>query len=92
MLEAPPGMLGLETAMALAITELGLPPSAVFRLLSAAPARIAGIADRHGGAVAPGRPANLCVVDPTEEWVVDPQRLASRSRNTSPTRPQPGRR
>jgi dihydroorotase len=75
-------MLGLETALALAFTELGLPANAVFRVLSAAPARIAGITERHGGPVEPGRAANLCIVDPTEEWVVDPQRLASRSRNT----------
>jgi dihydroorotase len=36
----------------------------------------------HGGPIAPGRFANLCVVDPTHEWVVDPAALASRARNT----------
>ena len=80
--EARPGMLGLETALALALTELDLPIAAVLGLLSWQPARIAGIESAHGGPVAPGRPANLCVIDPATEWVVDPSALASRSRNT----------
>jgi dihydroorotase len=79
--EAPPGMLGLETALALALTELQLPIEAVLGLLSWQPARIAGLAD-HGGPVAPGRPANITVIDPAEEWRVQPERLASRARNT----------
>jgi dihydroorotase len=80
--EAPPGMLGLETALPLALGELGLPVEAVLALLSWKPARIAGLDDAHGGPVAEGRPANLCVVDPAATWVVEPERLASRSRNT----------
>jgi dihydroorotase len=80
--EAPPGMLGLETAVALALTHLDLPPVRLFALLATAPARILGEAGVHGGPVAAGRPANLCVLDPAAEWVVDPARLASRSRNT----------
>ena len=85
--EAPPGMLGLETALAVVLTELVTPgvvaPEAALAALSWRPARIAGL-DRagHGRPVAPGEPANLCVVDPDEHWVVEPARLASRSRNT----------
>ncbi len=80
--QAPPGMLGLETALALALGELDLPIESVLALLSWQPARIAGIEDRHGGPVAEGRPANLCVIDPQVTWTVDPGALASRSRNT----------
>jgi len=80
--EAPPGMLGLETAFALALGGLGLPIERVLALLSWQPARIAGIDDRHGAPVEGGRPANLTVLDPAATWVVDPERLASRSRNT----------
>jgi len=80
--EAAPGMLGLETALALAITELGLSIEAVLALFSWQPARIAGLAGEHGGPIAEGAPANLCVVDPAAAWVVEPDRLASRSRNT----------
>jgi dihydroorotase len=80
--QAPPGMLGLETALALALTELDLPLEEVLALLSWRPARILGVDDRHGPALAAGNPANLVVIDPTATWVVDPTHLASRSRNT----------
>ncbi len=80
--QAPPGMLGLETALALALSELGLPAERVLALMSWQPAAIAGLSDRHGGPVAPGRPANLCVVDPAATWTVEADRLASRSRHT----------
>lgn len=79
--QSPPGMLGLETALALAITELDLSIEQVLALLSWQPAAVLGLAD-HGGPVAEGRPANLCVIDPTVTWTVDPTRSASRSRNT----------
>jgi dihydroorotase len=80
--QAPPGMLGLETALALALTELDLPLETVLALLSWRPAAIARIDDRHGGPIEVGREANLCVIDPAAMWVVDPDRLASRARNT----------
>jgi dihydroorotase len=79
--EAPCGMLGLETALSLAMSELGLPIERVLALLSWQPARIAGL-DGLGGPIVEGRPANLTVIDPTTTWTVDPSRLASRSRNT----------
>jgi dihydroorotase len=79
--EAPPGMLGLETALPLTLRELRLPPREALALLSWKPARIAGLAD-HGKPILPGRPANLCVIDPRAQWVVRPDFLASRSRNT----------
>jgi dihydroorotase len=85
--EAPPGMLGVETALAVTITrlvetgKLGL-ADALARL-SWQPARIAGLdAAGHGLPVAAGNPANLCVIDPAATWVVEAERSASRSRNT----------
>jgi dihydroorotase len=80
--EAPPGMLGLETAMALALTELDIPMEKILALMSWQPAVIAGLTAEHGGPIAVGRTANLCVIDPAAKWVVDPAGLASRSRNT----------
>lgn len=80
--QAKPGMLGLETALALALTELDLPIASVLALLSWNPARIAGLEPTHGGPVVAGRPANLCVIDPAATWLVDAHALASRSRNT----------
>ena len=83
--EAPPGMLGLETALALTLSELVEPGvlelGDALACLSWRPAAIAGLG-AHGGPIEPGRPANLCVVDPAVRWEVDPSRLASRSRNT----------
>ena len=84
--EAPPGMLGLETALSLALTETDLALERVLALLSWQPAAIAGLdAPRgggQGGPIAPGHAANLCVIDPDATWTVDAARLASRSRNT----------
>ncbi len=80
--QAPPGMLGLETALALALTKLELPLADVLGLLSWRPAAILGVADEHGGPVAAGRPAHLAVIDLDHTWTVDPGALASRSRNT----------
>jgi dihydroorotase len=86
--EAPPGMLGLETALALCLTELDLPVGRLLALLSWQPAQIAGLTATQGGPLVEGRPANLCVIDPAAGWTVDPTHLASRSRNT----PYAGRR
>ncbi|MDO8364453.1 MAG: dihydroorotase [Actinomycetota bacterium] len=80
--QAPPGMLGLETALALAITELDMPLAEIVAALSWKPAAIAGVGDRHGRPIAVGEPANLAVFDPGAEWTVVPARLASKSRNT----------
>ncbi|MEX2100107.1 MAG: dihydroorotase, partial [Acidimicrobiia bacterium] len=83
--EAPPGMLGLETALALTLTELVEPGHITLRgalgLLSWRPAAIAGLTDQ-GGSLEPGRVANIAVIDPAVKWEVDPLRLASRARNT----------
>jgi dihydroorotase len=80
--EAPTGMLGLETALALALTELELPISQVLALLSWQPAAIAGISANHGGPLTEGRSANICVIDPAATWTVDSSQLASRARNS----------
>jgi dihydroorotase len=82
--QAPPGMLGLEFALALAFTELvdrGLTSEhEVLASLSWQPARIAGL-HQHGRPVAAGEPANLCVIDPDARWTIDDSGGASRSRN-----------
>jgi len=81
--QAPPGMLGLETALALALTELpDIELVDLIRLLSIRPADIAGLADRHGRPVRPGEPANICVFDPDRRWTVDRTGLASLALNT----------
>jgi dihydroorotase len=80
--QAPPGMLGLETALPLALERLDLPLVDLMARMSWVPAGIACIDDRHGGPLREGRPANIVVFDPTATWTVDPDALASRARNT----------
>ena len=80
--QAPPGMLGLETALGVALGVLQIDLAHLVRLMSINPARIAGVADRHGRDIEPGAPANIVVFDPQAEWQVEPATLASKSRNT----------
>ena len=80
--QAPPGMLGLETALGVLNTAVDVPPRRIAELLSWNPARIAGVSDRHGRPVAPGEPANLSVWSTTEVWRVSRDGLASKSSNT----------
>jgi len=85
--EAPPGMLGVETALAVVLTTLVEPgiltPAQALAALSWQPARVVGLdAAGHGGPIVAGRPAYLCVIDPAQQWVVEGAHLASRSRNT----------
>ena len=80
--QAPPGMLGLQTALGVALTHLKMPLIDILAALSWKPAAIAGISDRHGRPVEVGEPANLTVIDPDQVWQVVPGSLASRSRNT----------
>jgi dihydroorotase len=81
--DAPNGIIGLETALGLAITELVdgglLDLPTLIRRMSSAPARIFNL---PGGTLARGAGADVVVLDPTAEWVVDPDRFFSKSRNT----------
>jgi dihydroorotase len=80
--QAPPGMLGLETALGVSLATLDMPLVDVLAALSWKPAAIAGVDDRHGRPIEAGEPANLTVFDPDDVWEVVPARLASKSRNT----------
>jgi dihydroorotase len=82
---APCGMLGLETALALALSELVKPGvltlGQAIAALTTNPARSRDITG-HGGPIQPGAPANLVVFDPDASWTVCAGGLRSRSRNT----------
>jgi len=81
---APPGMLGLETALGLGLTQLVEPGhldlSRLVEVLSTNPARILALEGQ--GSLAIGSAANLVVFDPSARWTVDASSLQSRSRNT----------
>jgi dihydroorotase len=78
---ARPGMLGLETALSVALAVFGPDWELIANRMSRTPARIAGLAD-HGHTPAAGAPANLTLVDPAVKRVVEAGELASLSRNT----------
>ncbi|WP_328355356.1 dihydroorotase [Mycobacterium sp. NBC_00419] len=82
---ARPGMLGLQTALSVVVDTMVrtglLDWRGVARVMSENPARIVGL-DDQGRPLEVGEPANLVVIDPAAEWVVDGADLASRSANT----------
>jgi len=82
---AASGMVGLETAVGLVVTELVKPGilslAEAFEKMSAAPARILGSAAADG-TLQVGKAADVTVVDPAAEFVVDPSKFHSRSKNT----------
>jgi dihydroorotase len=81
--DAPNGIIGLETALGLAITELVetgiLTLCDLIDRMSTTPARIFNL---PGGTLAPGSPPDVTITNPTAQWTVDPTRFYSRSRNT----------
>jgi dihydroorotase len=84
--QSPPGTIGLETALAVVLTELVGPGlltmSAAVERMSTTPASILGL-DEHGGPIAPGRVANLVVFEPDAEWTVGERPFHSMGRNSA---------
>ena len=81
--DAPNGIVGLETALAVLVSSLVAPgtidyPTLVEKM-SVAPARIFRL---PGGTLRRGAPADVTVFDPAREWVVDPSRFVSKGRNS----------
>ena len=80
---APFGMSGLETALPLFIQAL-IDPTAVtwprmIGAMSTRPAQLLGVA---GGTLKVGQPADVTLIDPQREWVIDVEQMRSKSRNT----------
>ena len=81
--DAPNGIVGLETALAVNITWLVAPgiidlPLLIERM-SCAPSRVYKLS---GGTLRRGAPADVTVFDPETTWVVEPSRFKSKGRNT----------
>lgn len=79
------GMLGLETALSVVIKAMSdfnnFSWKEVSEVMSINPARIAGYTN-HGQEIKPGSAANLAIIDTSNYWRVDRNRLASKSKNT----------
>ena len=79
---APSGLIGLETALAvvLDLVRAGeLEPLELMRRMSTNPVRILR---RPGGSLGVGAPADVVVLDPEKEWLYDPAKGFSKSRNS----------
>jgi dihydroorotase len=81
--DAPNGIIGLETAFGLAVTNLVetelLTLSDLINRMSTMPAKIFRL---PGGSLRPGSPADVLIADPKARWVVDPAAFFSKSRNS----------
>lgn len=83
---ARPGTTGLETALAVVLTDLVEPGlldlRGAIRAMSSAPAAILGLRE-HGGPLEPGQTANLAAFDPSEAWTVGDRPFATKGRNSA---------
>jgi len=87
--QAPPGLIGLETALALSLRlvhdgRMDLPT--LIERLSAGPVRAWGLEQRTGidglGTLRSGAPGDVAILNPDAEWTVDEAGIASKSHNT----------
>ncbi|MBI5478299.1 MAG: dihydroorotase [Deltaproteobacteria bacterium] len=79
---AAPGLVGLETALALGLRLVAAGVLPLARLIAAMTVAPAGAFGLPGGTLAPGAPADVVVIDPDRLWTVTPAALHSKSKNT----------
>ncbi len=81
--DAPNGIIGLETALAVNLTWLVKPGiislATLVDKMACAPARLFHL---PGGALRKGTIADITVFDPARQWTVDPTRFKTKGRNT----------
>ncbi|CAB4745059.1 unannotated protein [freshwater metagenome] len=79
------GMVGLETALSVVVKSMVesnlMNWSDLVDRMSIAPAKIAGYS-KHGNQIIKGAQANLTIIDTDKTWIVDRNRLSSKSKNT----------
>lgn len=84
-LEAPFGIVGLETSASLTYTALVatglLSPMQMAEKMSWNPAKVIGIQEERGS-IEVGKLADIVIFDPDAEYVVDTEKFASRGKNT----------
>jgi dihydroorotase len=79
---APFGIIGMESLLAVAITELipnVLDWPTLLAALTAKPARVLSL--RGKGTLEPGADADVTLIDPNDDWVIDVDAFRSQSRN-----------
>ena len=81
---APSGMIGLETSLAITLTELyhtgrmKLPE--IIKRMTYTPASILRLSSK--GRLSLGSDGDVTIFDPEEVWTIDPEQFASKARNT----------
>ncbi len=80
---APNGVVGLETSLAVTLTQLyhtgKMSLSKLVEVMAINPRRILGLPEVN---IKEGASAELCIFDPELEWTVEPEKLHSKSKNT----------
>ena len=83
LIEAPAGLVGLEICLGVVLTRLfhtghlSLPD--ILAKMTCNPADLLGL---PAGTLRSGAPADITIIDPHKQWVVDPGRFYSKGRNT----------
>jgi dihydroorotase len=80
--EAEPGAIGLETMLSAGLRLVhgdALPLATLIKAMSTRPAERLGL---PGGSLKPGAPADVIVIDLDVPWVLDPDALKSKCKNT----------
>jgi dihydroorotase len=81
--KAPNGVVGLETSLAVMLTHFVhtglLTPLQLIDRMATSPARLLKL---PAGTLDVGAKADVTVIDPNEQWVVDPSQFKSKSRNS----------
>lgn len=80
--ETEPGLSGLETLLPLSLKmaeELNMALPDIIARLTIQPANILNI---NAGSLGVGKPADVCIFDPTQHWKIDKAQLLSMGKNT----------
>jgi dihydroorotase len=81
--DAPNGVVGLETALAVMLTHVvhtgAIDLGTLVNRMSVTPARVFKL---PGGSLRPGNVADVTIFDPAREWIVDPAAFQSKGRNS----------
>jgi dihydroorotase len=80
--EAAPGAIGLETMLTAGLRLVHNGELPLLRLLGAMSTRPAELLGLPGGTLRAGAPADVIVIDPDIPWVLDPDELKSKCKNT----------
>ncbi len=83
LIDAPAGLVGLEICLSVVLTHLfhtgHLNLSDILAKMTCNPADLLGL---PAGTLKSGAPADIAIIDPHKQWMVDPRHFYSKGRNT----------